>query len=267
MRLPAAGLALTLVLTGTLTSACTLGGPTAIRSGVQTTQDSSDSTTLANADAQRALLTLGHLSDKFEVDDEEDDGEDDGADWGCLTPEDVAGDGADDVEISFSAKQEPGLPGVFNAVTAEASDAETAARAFDALGASFRKCTSVHTKGDDGTAWDFDVRTDTDGWAEGGDQQINIVAIGTVGMSGVKLPLDIRMSLVRIGEIATMVGFFDLSDTPRATRTAHQRLLRAATARLHAVLAGEKLPRTRPLLEDYEFSNVLEKLLSPTQEV
>ena len=263
MRLPAGALALTLVLTGMLTSACTLGGPTAIRSGVQTTQDA----VLPNPDAQRALLTLGHLSDKFEVDDEEDDGEDDGADWGCLTPDDVAGEGADDVEISFSAKQEPGLPGVFNAVTTQARDAETAERAFDALAASFRKCTSVHTKGDDGTAWDFDVRTDTDGWAEGGDQQINIVAIGTVGMSGVKLPLDIRMSLVRIGEIATMVGFFDLSDTPRATRTAHQRLLRAATARLHAVLAGEKLPRTRPLLEDYEFSNVLEELLSPTQEV
>lgn len=260
MRLPA--LALAIVLTGPLTSACAFDGPTAIRSGQAT-----EGSTLPSPDAQRALLTLGHLSDQFEVDDEEADAEEDSdADWGCLTP-DVADEGADDAEISFSAKREPGLPGVFNAITSEASDAETAEKAFDALAASFRKCTSVHTKDDDGTAWDFDVTTDTNGWAKGGDQQINIVATGTVGMSGVKLPLDIRMSLVRIDEIATMVGFFDLSDTPHATRTAHQRLIGAATARLRAVLAGEKLPPTRPLLEDYEFSNVLEELLSPTQQV
>lgn len=262
MRLPAGALALTLVLTGALTSGCTLGGPTAVRSG-QTTQSS----TLPNPDAQRALLTLGHLSDQFEVDDEDEDQEEGDADWGCLTPDDVAGGGADDVEISFSAKRDPGLPGVFNSVTSGAGDAAAAERAFDALAASFKTCTSVHTKDDDGTAWDFDVTTDTTGWAKGGDQQINVVAIGTVGMSGVELPLDIRMSLVRINEIATMVGFFDLSDTPRATRSAHQRLIGAATARLRAVLVGEKLPPTRPLLEDYEFSNVLEELLSPTQQV
>jgi hypothetical protein len=154
-------------------------------------------------------------------------------------------------------------------VTADAPDEETAATAFDRLADNFRDCTHVHSKSNDGTTWDFDVTTDTDGWAKGGDQQINVVAIGRVGMagmSGMKLPLDIRMSLVRVGKVATMVGFFDLSDNPRATRAAHQRLIGAATARLRAVLAGDELPPTRPLLEDYEFSNVLDLLIAPVDE-
>jgi len=263
MRLPAGVLTLTLVLTGTAT-ACM---PDSFQS-VRLTQQGPDSTADAHT-MNQALLTLGDLSDKFEVD-EDDGSEDDGADWGCLTPSDPAADDSDDAEISFSAKREPGLPGVFNAVTEGSGAPSEAKDAFDTLADSFRDCTSVHTRDADGTRWDFDVTTDTTGWATGGDQQINVVAIGSVGMSGMdgaKLPIDIRMSMVRIDNVATMVGFFDFSDTPATTRTAHRRLVGAATARLRAVLAGEALPKTRPLLEDYEFSDILDKLIAPTQEV
>lgn len=268
MRVPAGvpglTLGLTLVLTGAVTSACSFD----VAHSVRSTEITAGST-VPSTDAERALLTLGHLSDKFEVDPADDGSDDEGSDWGCLTPGDATGDDPGDVEISFSAKRDPGLPGVFNAVTADAPDEKTAATAFTRLADNFRECTHVHSTSDDGTTWDFDVTTDTDGWAKGGDQQINVVAIGRVGMagmSGMKLPLDIRMSLVRVGKVATMVGFFDLSDNARATRAAHQRLIGAATARLRAVLAGDELPPTRPLLEDYEFSNILEQMIAPVDE-
>jgi hypothetical protein len=238
--------------------------PTAIRSG-QAPHTATHAPAIPAEDAQRALLTLGHLSAQFKVDD--DNGSDDGgnADWGCLTPESGSDAASEAAEISFSAKREPGLPGVFNSVATDAPSEASAQQAFDALAAKFRECTSVHTHSD-GTDWAFDVVTDTKTWAPGADQQINIVALGTVGMTGATFPLDIRMSLVRVGDVATTVGFFDLSDTPRETRAAHQRLIGAATARLRAVIDGDPLPPTRPLLEDYEFSNILEKLKSSTQE-
>jgi hypothetical protein len=223
---------------------------------------------LTQAQLDEALLTVENLSPEFEVDEGDDDDDDEaGPDWGCLDFDSVGGDDGDlsgglpEGERDFAASDEPGIPGIFQVVTALPD--EGAARAgldqFDTIASD---CESVDTTEDDGTRWQFDVRSDHETWADDVDQQINLNAAGTVELSGLELPLQIHLTLVRIDNAVIMLGFFDMADD---VGTTPRDLVGAAAARLASVLAGESVPEAEPLLEDYPIGKAFNELLSPTQ--
>jgi hypothetical protein len=74
------------------------------------------------------------------------------------------------------------------------------------------------------------------------------------------------MTVVRVDATGAMVGFFDMTEAGPAATKAQRDLVAAASARLAAVLAGEQPPAPRPLLADYELTDLFEKLLSQVEE-
>lgn len=220
---------------------------------------------LTQEQVDEALLTVDHLSSKFEIDTNEADGAK-GPDWGCLDFDELAkgtpgADGPDGEisfrEISFRAIEEPGMPGVLHGVTG-APDAGTAEQALDRFVTVMADCTRVDSTDGDGTRWQFDVGTDEDTWADGADQQVNMTATGSVRLQGFTVPIDIRLTFLRIGSAVCMVGFFDMTED---AGTAPRELVAAATARLRAVLAGEEPPAAEPLLEGYPIGEAFDALV------
>lgn len=206
---------------------------------------------LSQAELDRALLTLDNLSDQFELDTEDDDGDDgDEPDLGCLFDfEDTEDEGDDEGEgeIAFAAKPEPGLPGVLHFL-AVAPSQEEAQRGLDEIADVFDDCERVDTEEADGTRWQLDVTSDDSGWAEQSDAQVNLSAVGTLGMGSLELPLTIEFSVVRVDNAVSITAFFDIADD---IGSAHRDVTDAATARLAAVLAGDEPPPAEPVLDGY----------------
>lgn len=226
--------------------------------------------TLTREQAEQALLTVEHLSPEFELDDSEDDADDDGPDWGCLLPDGLSDDDpepeAGDADIAFKAKREPGMPGVLSSVFSSNGDEARATEAMDELADSYAACKRVSTEDEDGTVWEFDVTTDTEVWAEDSDQQINVAASGSIKLDSFTVPIEVRMTVVRVDATGAMVGFFDMTQAGPAATKAQRELVTAAAARLAAVLAGERPPTPEPLLADYELTDLFEELLSQVDE-
>lgn len=262
MRLPALVLASVLALGGL--AGCSndgdglvVGDPAGTREGP-----------LTQAQLDEALLTVENLSPDFEVDEDSDDDDDEeGPDWGCLDFEDMdepEDDPAGDLpegERDFAAKPEPGIPGIFQVVTA-LPEVEQAREGLDKFDAATSDCTSVDTTEEDGTRWRFDVEADHEAWADGIDEQVNLAATGTVELSGLELPLQIHMTIARIDNAVLLIGFFDMADD---VGTTPRDLVGAAAARLSSVLAGEAVPEAEPLLTDYPVGKAFNELLRPTQ--
>jgi len=216
---------------------------------------------LTQDEVDEALLTVDHLSAEFEIDTEEDD-DDEGPDWGCLdfdrlAQEAPSSDDGPQGEITFRAIEEPGMPGVFQALTG-APDADTAEEALDKFVTVMDGCTRVDSTDDDGTHWQFDIATDEDVWADGADQQVNMTATGSIGLSGLSVPIDIRLSFLRLGSVVCMVGFFDMTED---AGTAPHELVVVAALRLHAVLAGEAPPEAEPVFDGYPIGGAFDALV------
>lgn len=254
MRLPSLALATALAV-ASLTACSDDGGSGGIVGGSTARPLDGDEggagADLSQAELDQALLTTGNLSDQFEID-PEDDTQDDGdePDLGCLFDFEDTGadeDEDDEGEIAFAAKPEPGLPGVLHFL-AIAADEDEAQQGLDQIGEVFGECTRVDTEEDDGTRWQLDVTSDDDSWADQSDAQVNMSAVGTLGMGSLELPLTIEFSVVRVHNAVSITAFFDISDD---IGSAHRDVTDAATARLVAVLAGDEPPRPEPVLSGY----------------
>lgn len=272
-RVPTAAAA-TVALASLLSGCSALGDPFAREAQRGTTQTDSreggTGTGLSQQQAEQALLTIEHLSPEFELDDSEDEPDDEGPDWGCLLPDGLGDEDSEpqagDAEIAFKAKREPGMPGVLSSVFSSDGDPAQATKAMDELADSYASCKRVSTKDEDGTVWEFDVMTDTEVWAPDGDQQINVAASGSIKLDSFTVPIEVRMTVVRVDATGSMVGFFDMTEAAPAATEAQRDLVTAASARLAAVLSGEKPPAPEPLLADYAFTDLFEELLSQVDE-
>jgi hypothetical protein len=217
------------------------------------------------ADMKPALLTVENLSNDFEIDKDQSGGGG-GPDWGCLFdlgPLNKSGDkggergAADDLQISFRATQEPGMPGVIQLVDAAPSLAK-AETAMDDMADAFGGCEKVDTKDGDGTTWKFSIDFDRTAWARGADEQINLTASGSSTLNQIELPVSISMSVVRIENAVSILMFVDLAadlaDAPR-------KLTNAASARLQAVVDGQDPGAPEPVLEGYPIGAAFADLL------
>lgn len=244
----------------------------AVLSAASLTACSGDGDELSKEQLDAAVLTVKDLSDDFEVDDEEYDDDDEGPDWGCLNFDELdkaAGESDDDDaseherEATFGAKKEPGMPGIFQLVVDTGAREESAEEGMDKLADVLLDCKKVDSTEEDGTHWQFDVEADRVAWADGADEQINLVATGSTASDDFEFPIVIHLNVVRVGPALTILGFFDMTedtgDAPRA-------LLNAASARLAAVVDGEDPPEAEPLLEDYPIGEAFEKLLAEQAE-
>lgn len=255
MRLPSLALATALAV-ASLTACSDDGGSGGIVGGstarpLDGEEGAGPGAGLSQAELDEALLTTGNLSDQFEIDpedSEEDDGDE--PDLGCLFDFEDTGEDEDDEdegEIAFAAKSEPGLPGVLHFLAVAASE-EEAQQGLDQIGEVFGECSRVDTEEDDGTRWQLDVTSDDDSWADLSDAQVNMSAVGTLGMGSLELPLTIEFSVVRVDNAVSITAFFDISDD---IGSAHRDVTDAATARLAAVLAGDEPPTPEPVLSGY----------------
>lgn len=227
--------------------------------------DTAESEMLTPAAAREALLTVENLSADFAVDDAAEDGDDDAQSWGCLDFDDISSGAESDgdeveAEVEYAATPEPGLPGIFHLVTS-APSVEHATEAMDTMAAVMRACRRVDTT-DDGTGWEFDVSSDEEAWATDADQQVNLHAQGSTSSEGLTLPVSIHLSVVRIGNAVSMVGFFDMSAD---VSTPARAVADAAARRLSAVVSGEAPETPVPVLEDYPIGAGLTDLIEPDQ--
>ena len=94
----------------------------------------------------------------------------------------------------------------------------------------------------------LDVEHDRTSWAANADDQVNLTAVGTLGMDTLELPLTIELSVVRVANGVSITAFFDITDD---VGSAHEDLTDAAAARLAAILSGDEPPVPEPVLEGY----------------
>lgn len=263
MRVPGflAAAALAAVLALGVLSGCSETEPAGRVGGAGTTGDPGAFT---DELAASALLTVEDLSSQFEVEEGDEDEDDDAPDWGCLDFDDLADDSDEgsaeegpEAEVQFGARPDPGLPGVFQFVSGSPTVAR-AGTAMDRLAAFVADCTHVDTTEADGTRWRFTVTSDEQRWAPGADQQVNLAAVGSTTVDGLEVPVSIHLSVLRLGAVTTMVGFFDLTDD---AGTAPRELVRHAAARVYAVVRGERPPASEPVLEGYPIGEALEELV------
>lgn len=248
MRLPSLALATAVSLA--VLAGCSDDSPLGRRGashGAQSPPASSSAHPLTGAELDSALLTTDNLSEEFVIDPGDDDSGD--SDLGCLFDFETDGPDKDDRkgEIAFSAREEPGLPGVLHFLAA-APTAAKAQKGLDQISDELDDCHHVDTTDDDGTHWELEVSLDRTAWAAHADDQVNLEAIGTMSTDDLELPLTIDLSVVRVGNAVSMTSFFDINDD---IGSAHRDITDAATDRLAAVLAGEEPPAPKPVLEGY----------------
>ncbi len=264
MRLPAFALATVVALASLTACSDDSDDGDAKDQSSQTPQEVDDEVEgaeLSPAELELALLTTANLSDEFEIDPPEDDEEEDDGepDLGCLFAFDDEDDEDDDDgegEIAFSAKEEPGLPGVFQFLAVAETD-DKAQVGLDEISDLLDDCERVDTQDDDGTRWQLDVTHDRDTWATESDAQVNLSAVGTLGMGSLEVPLTIDLSVVRVDNGVSITAFFDMAHD---IGSAHEDVTDAATARLAAVLAGEEPPEAEPVLEGYPIGEAFSEL-------
>lgn len=286
MRVPALALAAVLTL-GTL-AACgpedddttaTAGDPATSGATTGTTDGTHDTSpgtwpadaSLTEEEARDAVLTLEDLSTEFVVSPEDDDDSD--ADLGCFGEigedldddlgEDEADDESNDIAADYEADGDFGLPLVSQYISADAEGADHAGAIMDRLVEEFETCTSIDET-DDGVRMQLDLSTDADAWADGADQQVNIVATGTMGTEGLTFPMTFHMTFVRVDDMVTMLMFFDMA---REAGDTNELLVDTASARLAALVSGEEPAPVKPLLEDYPIGAALEGIDSGQHDV
>lgn len=283
MRVPALALAAVLTL-GTLAgcgpedddTTATAGEPatgTSTETGDgrdETSGSWPDGASLSEDEARDAVLTLEDLSTEFVVSPEDDDDSD--ADLGCF---DEVGDRLDselgdhepsettDVSVDYEADGDFGMPMVSQVLTADAEGAGHAAEILDTIVEELQACTSIDET-DDGVRMQLDLSTDDEVWAEGADQQVNLVASGTMGTEGLSFPVVFHMTFVRVDDMVTMLMFFDMT---REAGDTNKLLVDTASARLAALVDGEEPEPAEPLLEDYPIGAALEGLGEDQQDV
>lgn len=197
---------------------------------------------------EEALLTTAHLGAGFVAVPDEEDGSED-SDLGCLltsfeelTGDDEESDDEDTVDASWAPGAEPGLPFVGQVLVP--AGAEEAKAGIETIATSFEDCTKVDTTDEDGARLQLDVQTDTEA-SEGADEQVNVVAAGTMTMSGLELPFLFEIRMAAVDDIVVGV-FMGNASGPGPAGAA---LMDAAVARLVAVQAGKTPPKPEPLME------------------
>ncbi|KQY57204.1 hypothetical protein [Nocardioides sp. Root140] len=221
-----------------------------------------DDAGISDKDLAKALLTADDLGPDFKISPDDDDHDDDGdgPDWGCLldfkddaTEKD---DDGDDIEVEIEASADPGMPAVFHVIS-NAENAEQARALLSELGSQVDDCDKVDTTEDD-TRWQFDVDSDRVAWADGVNQQINVLAEGHATVSGVELPISLSFTAVRVDTAVSLVMFVDMaSDIDRARRD----VVQVVVDRLTAALDGEDQPADAGVLEDYPIGKEYADLL------
>jgi hypothetical protein len=189
---------------------------------------------LTEAQATEALLTLEDVGEGFtEVEPQDDEEEESSGGLGCL--DDIQFDEVDadvEVEAQFDATNDLAVPSVFSSVASFADQAvlETALEDFRAV---LEDCTSIDETDENGTRFTLDVATD-DTAADGADEQLNLVATGSIVAGPTEVPFGFWVSIVRIGNDGTFVGYVD-TDTSAGegriaelTATAVEKLTAAA---------------------------------------
>lgn len=214
-----------------------------------------------------ALLVSEDLSDEFRVSTDEDDGDDTSPEWGCLLDfendlDEAGGDDDsddDDISVSLEPHSEPGMPGVIESIT-RSDDEEEAEQALAAIAELMSRCHSVDA--DDGDArWQFTVESDRVAWADGVEQQVNMLATGTATFASIEIPVSMSFSLMRVDNVTTMVIFMDMaSDIEEARRD----VIDVAMQRVHAAIDGEDQPDPANVLDGYPIGEEFADLLGQT---
>jgi hypothetical protein len=200
---------------------------------------------------EKALLTPEHLGNGFVPVPDEDDSDEGDDSMGCLLTafdeltggEHAQGDEDDGtVDGSWAPRAEPQLPYVGEVLVPVGE--EEAREGIQLIAESFEDCTEVDTTDEDGARLQLQVETDTE-TSDGADEQVNVVAAGTMSTAGMELPFLFEIRMAAVGD--TVVGVFlgNISEPGPAGGA----LMDAAVERLVAVVAGEAPPEPEGLLE------------------
>jgi hypothetical protein len=206
---------------------------------------------LTTGQIRSALLTSQDLGKQF-VSVPPDSDDSDPHDLGCLGKVDRAVENGPqplrEVTAAFEPSTQLKSPSIETTV-ATFKSARAAASSLDLMLREQRKCTRADVR-DDGTRFRFQVRVDDLAVAHEADQQVTTSAAVDVSGRGLRFPMTVEITLVRIGRNAVAVAMFDMQDSLQGARRA---LTDAAMDRLVAVMEGRKPPRPERLLSAYPF--------------
>lgn len=198
---------------------------------------------------EEALLTTAHLGEDFVVDDGDAD-EDDGGGLGCLgeafdaiADEGGDGPGGSMAEGSWNADTDFGMPIVSEMLLEVGEDKASRGIAF--LADELEGCDEIHVTDDDGSRIQLQVTQDDDA-VEGADEQLNIVAAGTISAGGLELPFLLELRLASLGEHMVFLVYGNMAEAGPAG----SQVMEAAVARAVAVLGGDEAPEVEGLLDD-----------------
>ncbi len=202
---------------------------------VTETADGGTAGALSDEQLEQVVLTPENLGEGWtERSTDEEDDSDEGP--GCLADIDEVTESveeAGEVDKSF-VYGDAGVPQVESGASTF-DDEGAITNAFDEVQAALTNCTSA-TGTDDGTTYDLTLTTD-DTAAEGVDDQVNLVANGTISdASGNNIEISLHLTMARVGSTVVTIGTTDFSDISAA----HETYAQIGIDRLIAVVAGEE---------------------------
>jgi hypothetical protein len=114
-----------------------------------------------------------------------------------------------DVEYAFG---DSGVPEVSSGASSY-EDGNVVAQAFAELSTVLGACTSLTGPDSEGNTWDLTVTTDETAVSDATDDQINVIASGTLAdTSGTEYEVTLHQAYVRIGKNVITIGVTDVSD-------------------------------------------------------
>ena len=211
-------------------------------------ETSSASPPLGQDELTRALLERAHLGKAFTqtlVPDAEFHTVFDDPDgrFGCLRAVDQVDFGVPDertAAVTLDAKNNARTPHVVH-VVGSADSEDDAAAGFQEAAVLLQACDRVRTRRE-GLRVDAAVRTNQHRANAAVDQQLNIRAVGTLRILRSRFPIGVWVSVVRFGDLVTIISVLDLDKDDAA---AQRELTEAAVRRLTAVDRGGPLPKVK----------------------
>ena len=198
---------------------------------------------LTEDEATAALLTETNVGEQYRVT-ESDEEDDDDSSFGCM---DAVGDMEEndapvEVERDFEFVNEFGLPTIGSQVASYDAVGD-ATDAFDRVRSALDDCNEVDETDADGARVQLDLTIDDESSTTEADDQLNLVATGTISSEGMEFPFGLSYSAARVDNHVTAVAIAELGNEVGASMDDY---LTAAVDRLNAVADGEE-PEDAPI--------------------
>lgn len=169
------------------------------------------SAALSESDAEAALLATDDVPEGFaEIDDDDDET----PSPGCLAAIDTLSevDAETETERTFEMETETGASQILSAVNSY-DDEDTIVDALEQFRSDLEGCGTISETDDEGFTVDFELTVDEDSTNDAADEQVNLLATGTLSAGPDVFPTVAAFTIGRVANSLAVVAVFEFGDS------------------------------------------------------